>query len=160
MTVTSRRKAGPLDASQDAATAAAWLSSVRAVGYFLKWNNERNPRPVLLVSPETAAVTTAEEGEDDVKSAWRLYPGPHTSYNGKNNGMPSRKAELILINLPSVQIAGCNCPHEVGIGSNRGSADRGEYVLRSCTHCPSSQRSRQGPRVRLWRTNAQVGDED
>jgi len=25
-------------------------------------------------------------------------------------------------------------PHEVGIGSNRGSASRGEYVLGSCTH--------------------------
>ena len=24
-----------------------------------------------------------EEGGDDVKSAWRLYLGPHTSYNGK-----------------------------------------------------------------------------
>ena len=23
-----------------------------------------------------------EEGGDDVKSAWRLYLGPHTSYNG------------------------------------------------------------------------------
>ena len=78
--------------------------------YFLKWNNERNPCPVLFVSPETALVTTREEGKDDVKSAWRLYPGPHTSYNGEDNGMPSREAELILINLSSVQIAGCNSP--------------------------------------------------
>ena len=26
---------------------------------------------------------SGEEGGDDVKSAWRLYLGPHTSYNGK-----------------------------------------------------------------------------
>ena len=32
-------------------------------------------------------------------------------------------------------------PHEVGIASNRGSARHGEYVLGSCTHCPSSHGS-------------------
>lgn len=32
-------------------------------------------------------------------------------------------------------------PHEVGIASNRGSACHGEYVLGSCTHCPSSHGS-------------------
>jgi hypothetical protein len=31
--------------------------------------------------------------------------------------------------------------HELGIGSNRKSADCGEYVLASCTHCPSNQQS-------------------
>jgi hypothetical protein len=33
--------------------------------------------------------------------------------------------------------------HEAGIASNRGSACRGEYVLESCTHCPSRQGSRE-----------------
>lgn len=37
-------------------------------------------------------------------------------------------------------------PHEVGIGSNRKSAGCGEYVLAPCTHCPSSQQSRQRPK--------------
>ncbi len=37
-----------------------------------------------------------EEGEDDVKSAWPLYPGLHTRYNGRHNRLPSREAELIL----------------------------------------------------------------
>ena len=31
--------------------------------------------------------------------------------------------------------------HEVGIASNRVSARRGEYVLGSCTHCPSNHGS-------------------
>jgi len=30
-------------------TAAAWLSSARAVGCSLKWDNERNPHPMLNI---------------------------------------------------------------------------------------------------------------
>ena len=37
-----------------------------------------------------------EEGGDDVKSAWPLYPGLHTRYNGRYNGLPNREVELIL----------------------------------------------------------------
>jgi hypothetical protein len=59
----------------------------------------------------------------------------------KNNGLPSRKAELIPEISPQFGLGAETRPHEVGIGSNRGSADRGEYVLRSCTHRPSSQQS-------------------
>ena len=44
--------------------------------------------------------------------------------------------------------------HERGIGSNRGSAGRGEYVLGSCTHRPSSQQSRGRPKSRLGGTKA------
>ncbi len=39
---------------KDGSTAAAWLSSARAVGCSLKWENERNPYPMLYVSLETA----------------------------------------------------------------------------------------------------------
>ena len=53
----------------DGRTGAAWLSSACAVRRSLKWGNMRNPYPVLYVSRETAALY-AEEGEDDVKSAW------------------------------------------------------------------------------------------
>ena len=51
----------------------------------------------------------------------------------KNNGLPNRKVELIPKNSPQFGLWAAIRPHEVGIGSNRGSADRGEYVLRSCT---------------------------
>ncbi len=37
-----------------------------------------------------------EEGGDDVKSAWSLWPGLHTRYNGRYNGSPHREVELIL----------------------------------------------------------------
>ncbi|KAF1856773.1 hypothetical protein Lal_00042261 [Lupinus albus] len=36
-----------------------------------------------------------EEGGDDVKSAWPLWAGPHTCYNGNYNGKQGCKAELI-----------------------------------------------------------------
>ncbi len=57
---------------KDGSTAAAWLSSARAVRYSLKWENERNPYPMLQVSSETAVAHATEEGTDDVKSARRL----------------------------------------------------------------------------------------
>jgi len=56
----------------------------------------------------------------------------------KNRGLPSRKAELIPKNSPQFRLSAEIRRHEVGIGSNRGSADRGEYVLRSCTQMPHS----------------------
>ena len=36
-----------------AGTGTAWLSSVRSVRSALKWDNERNPHPVLNLSQET-----------------------------------------------------------------------------------------------------------
>ncbi len=36
-----------------------------------------------------------EEGGDDVKSSWPLRPGPHTCYNGGDNGQQRREPELI-----------------------------------------------------------------
>ncbi|GKE04955.1 hypothetical protein Tco_1396973 [Tanacetum coccineum] len=36
-----------------------------------------------------------EEGRDDVKSAWPLWAGPHTCYNGNYNGKQGCKAERI-----------------------------------------------------------------
>ncbi len=50
---------------------------------------------MLQVSYTTAGIKP-EEGGDDVKSAWPLYPGLHTRYNGKYNGSQSREVEPIL----------------------------------------------------------------
>ena len=36
-----------------------------------------------------------EEGGDDVKSSWPLWPGLHTCYNGRYKGLPSRETEPI-----------------------------------------------------------------
>ncbi len=61
----------------------------------VKSGNERNPRCVLQVSHGTAGIKP-EEGGDDVKSAWPLYLGLHTRYNGRYNGSQSREVEPIL----------------------------------------------------------------
>ncbi len=61
----------------------------------VKSANERNPRRVLYVSRGTAGIKP-EEGEDDVKSAWPLYPGLHTRYNGQHNRLRNREVEPIL----------------------------------------------------------------
>ncbi len=46
------------------------------------------------MSSETAGIKP-EEGGHDVKSAWSLYPGLHTRYNGQHNRLPHREVELI-----------------------------------------------------------------
>ena len=48
----------------------------------------------MLHLQETAS-DMLEEGGDDIKSAWSLWPGPHTCYNGNYNGKQGRKAEPI-----------------------------------------------------------------
>ncbi len=49
---------------------------------------------MLQVSYETAGLVP-EEGGDDVKSAWPLYPGLHTRYNGRYNRLQNREVEPI-----------------------------------------------------------------
>ena len=56
-------------------------------------------------------------------------------------GMQYSNVELILQRSSQFGLRAATRPHEVGIASNRGSARRGEYVLGSCTHCPSSHGS-------------------
>jgi hypothetical protein len=79
---------------------------------------------------------------------------------GLNNGLPSRKAELILQTVSQLGLRAAIRPHELGIGSNRGSAGRGEYVLASCTHRPSSQQSWQYPKPAFIAVEGKVSDED
>ncbi len=52
----------------------------------------------------------------------------------KNNGLPNRKVEPIPEISPQFRLRAEIRPHEAGIGSNRRSADCGEYVLGSCTN--------------------------
>ena len=65
----------------------------------VKSSNERNPYLQLPARyggnfGETARVNR-EEGGDDVKSSWPLYPGLHTCYNGKYRGQRPRKWKRI-----------------------------------------------------------------
>ena len=61
---------------------------------WVKSRNERNPHCQLQVSGETAGIKP-EEGGDDVKSAWPLYPGLHTRYNGRYSRLQNREVEPI-----------------------------------------------------------------
>ena len=70
----------------------------------VKSGNERNPCYQLLPgkaghSDETARVKR-EEGVDDVKSVWPLYPGLHTCYNGRYRRKQCREAEQIPKTVP------------------------------------------------------------
>ena len=126
-------------------TGAAWLSSARVVRCRVKSLNERNPCLQLPAgqagySGETAGVKP-EEGGDDVKSSWPLWPGLHTSYNGAHKGMPTRESKQIPKNAPQFGLQAATRLHEAGIASNRGSECRGECVPEPCTHRPSSHES-------------------
>ena len=73
------------------------------------------------MSNETAG-DKPEEGEDDVKSAWPLYPGLHTRYNGRYNGLQNREVEPILQSRSQFELQAATRLHEVGVASNRASA--------------------------------------
>ena len=83
----------------------------------------------------------AEEGGDDVKSAWPLRLGPHTCYNGHYKGLQYREVEPIPKKWSQFGLESATRLHEAGIASNRASARRGEYVPGPCTHRPSSHGS-------------------
>ncbi len=102
----------------------------------VKSGNERNPRRMLQVSYGTAGIKP-EEGVDDVKSAWPLYPGLHTRYNGQYNGLQSRKVEPIpkagLSSDCRLQLAYMKLELLV----NAGQLYCVEHVPGPCTHRPS-----------------------
>jgi hypothetical protein len=58
-----------------------------------------------------------------------------------NNELQHGDVKLISEISPQFRLESAIRLHEVGIASNRGSAGRGEYVLGSCTHRPSSRES-------------------
>ena len=63
-----------------------------------------------------------EEGGDDVKSSWPLYPGLHTCYNGRYKGTRGREVEPIPQNRPQFGSESATRLREAGIASNRISA--------------------------------------
>ena len=76
---------------------------------------------MLQVSRETAG-RKPEEGGDDVKSAWPLYPGLHTRYNGRYNGKRRSDPERILKSRPQFRLQAATRLHEDGVASKRRSA--------------------------------------
>ncbi len=76
---------------------------------------------MLHVSCGTAGIKP-EEGGDDVKSAWPLYLGLHTRYNGRYNGSLSRKVEPIPQSRSQFRSQAATRLCEVGVASKRASA--------------------------------------
>ena len=120
-------------------TGAAWLSSARVVKCSVQSGNERNPCEMLFVSFRTAPVN-GEEGGDDVKSAWPLYPGPHTCYSGRHNGLPRSNPELIPKTGLGLDWGLKPAPMKTESLVIVGQLYHGEYVLESCTHNKSARR--------------------
>ena len=76
---------------------------------------------MLHVSYGTAGIKP-EEGGDDVKSAWPLYPGLHTRYNGQYNGFARSQGGANPQNWSQFRLQAATRLHEVGVASNRASA--------------------------------------
>ncbi len=93
----------------------AWPSSVRTVGRSVKSDNERDPCPYLLSSPQgglhyrETAGAKPEEGGGNGRSVCPESPGLHARYKGQDNGHPHREVEQSR-NLFVVRIEGCNSP--------------------------------------------------
>ena len=122
----------------------------------VKSGNERNPYLQLPSrnggdSEETACVKQ-EEGADDVKSVWPLYPGLHTCYNDRYNGTQDREVEQILKTGPSsdcsLQLDCMKLESLVKAYQPR----RLEYVPGPCTHRPSHHEA-----YRDWETQSSFG---
>ena len=130
------------DVSLDDSKAAAWPSSARSVRSSLKWGNERNPHRLLnnqtglprRLSGRKVRTTSGQHG---------AYAVGHTHPTmAKNSELRLREEKQISEISSQLGLESAIRLHERGIGSNRESAGRGEYVLGSCTHRPSSQQSR------------------
>jgi hypothetical protein len=82
-----------------------------------------------------------EEGKDDVKSAWPLYPGQHTRYNGRYRGLLRSDLELIPENRPQFGLQAEIACMKSELLVTAGQLYCGEYVLGPCTHRPSRRGS-------------------
>ena len=87
-----------------------------------------------------------EEGGDEVKSSCFLRLGLHARYNGHYKEMQTREGEPTSKKWSQFRLQSATRLHEVGFASNRESANRGEYVLGSCTHRPSRHGSWECPK--------------
>ena len=124
----------------------AWPSSALGVSCRLKCHIERNSRPMLHIHWRQPLFIQGRKvrktsGQHDPYALGYTHP---TMAN--NNELQARKSKLISEISPQFRLGSETRPHEDGIGSNRGSACRGEYVLASCTHRPSSEQSWRRPK--------------
>lgn len=107
---------------KQARTAAAWLSSARAVRCWLKCQNERNPHPMLHIIGDCPDVSSGRK-EGMTSSQHGAYTLGHTHPTMANNsGTQASDSKQIPQISPQFRLESATRLHEVGIGSNRGSA--------------------------------------
>ena len=89
----------------------------------------------MLHSQETAS-DMLEEGGDDVKSAWPLWAGPRTCYNGNDNGKQGRKAERIRKDCLSKAAIDFSLIHHMGEGEPVELSTYGRGIIAHSFICP------------------------
>ena len=128
---------------KDSWTGVAWLSSVRGLNCSLKWGNERNPRRVLQVSRETAPLCGEEA---------RMTPNQHDPLIPWATHMIQSPIQRVAIPRGKANLYKVGASSDWGLQLDlmkpellviAGQTYCGEYVLKSCTHCPSRQGSRE-----------------
>ncbi len=93
--------------------------------------------PPARGNSKRTAADKAEEGGDEVKSSWPLYPGLHTYYNGYHSGELSGDAERIFKSSLNTDCSLQLDYMKLELLVIAGQPNRGEYVLGPCTHRPS-----------------------
>ncbi|KAI3671280.1 hypothetical protein L2E82_53468 [Cichorium intybus] len=95
-------------------------------------------RPVVWTASDIL-----EEGGDDVKSAWPLWAGPHTCYNGNYNGKQGCKAERIrkdcLSSDCSLQLGNMKLESLVAVGEPVAGLNPSRWKFPSREACTLSQ---------------------
>ena len=131
-------------------TGGAWLSSARVVRCWVKSRNERNPCPMLpAVRPGThrrlPGTTRRKVGMTSSPHAPYAQGCTHATMVGTTGCDPARVSESPKAGLSSdrsLQLDSVKLESLVIVDQQ----SRGECVLGSCTHRPSSQESREHPK--------------
>ena len=149
-TLTVRGNAGLL--TRTAYAGAAWLSSARVLKCSLKWGNERNPYYALQVSRETAQpivrkiICDQRAGRKEGMTSNQhgpLMPWATHVLQWRRQWVANPQGGANPIKLrPSSDWGLQPAPMKPESLVIADQPRCGEYVLESCTHCPSSQGSR------------------
>src|SRR5919202_1987120 len=125
---------------EGAGTAAAWLSSARAVRCWVKSRNERNPRRQLVSAGGTAGPSRRKVGTTSSQHGAYAQGDTHATMAGTEGREAARRSQSQQ-SRPQYGSQAATRLREGGVASNRRSAHGGEYVPGPCTHRPSRHES-------------------
>ena len=123
------------------ATGAARLSSARVVRCSLKWENERNPRDMLIFISDCQRLSWRKVGmTSNQRGSYAL--GDTRATMGRAKGRQTARWSKSYKYCPQFGSRAATRPREAGTRSNRRSTFCGEYAPAPCTHRPSNHLSR------------------